>query len=215
MSPEERELLNGFLDQLVASAVPSVNAEANSLIRQAVAKQPNADYLLVQRCLLLEQALSVAKNQLEDLRTQANSRQSEQPAGFLSGNPWVQQFGEVRQSAGVPAANSYQAPRVANATPAAAAPPFQGTGFLSNMATTAAGVVAGSFVFQGIEGLLGHHRMNPLSEFGQTSHLSPESTTINNYYAAADAGEGPDDGRDGYVDGADDGADPGDDSSWA
>ena len=46
--------------------------------------------------------------------------------------------------------------------PSAATPASSwGSGMLGTVATTAAGVVAGSFLFQGIQGLMGHH--NPSS----------------------------------------------------
>jgi len=54
------------------------------------------------------------------------------------------------------------------------------------VATTAAGVVAGSFLYQGIENLMGHHS----SGFGQQSFGEPfaEKTVVNNYYGD-DAGQ--------------------------
>jgi hypothetical protein len=96
-----------------------------------------------------------------------------------------------------------------------------GGSFLGNVASTAAGVVAGSFLFQGIESLLGHHHgagsswMDPNGE-----HLS-EQTVINNYYG--DEADERDfdqlsENEDGIVDASDsdDGYldDSGDDSGW-
>jgi hypothetical protein len=90
---------------------------------------------------------------------------------------------------------------------AAAAPASSwGSGILGNVATTAAGVVAGSFLFQGIENLMGHHNQSGFSASNADAHAVPpvaENTTINNYYDSS----GPDDA----VDVADAGGDLGGD----
>jgi hypothetical protein len=60
-----------------------------------------------------------------------------------------------------------------------------GSSFLGNVATTAAGVVAGSFLFQGIENMMGHHSPSPWGQQSSnfpTDHVNEENTTINNYY---------------------------------
>jgi len=61
-----------------------------------------------------------------------------------------------------------------------------GSNFLGNVASTAAGVVAGWFLFQGIENLVGHHG----SGFNQqpVGEQMTENTVINNYYGD-DAGQ--------------------------
>jgi len=84
--------------------------------------------------------------------------------------------------AGAPSANI--APASAPAAPAAAAP--WGSSVMGSVATTAAGVVAGSFLFQGIQNLMGHH--NPGGGFGNSAGFNPvapvtvNETTVNNYY---------------------------------
>ena len=59
-----------------------------------------------------------------------------------------------------------------------------GSGMLGTVATTAAGVVAGSFLFQGIESLMGHHGNNAGLLSGNnpapsTNHAPPESLVAN------------------------------------
>ena len=117
----------------------------------------------------------------------------------------------------VPAASSAPAaPTVASSiqprapAPVAAAAPAssRGSGMLGNVATTAAGVVAGSFLFQGIENLMGHHNQRGFGASNTEAHAVPpvaENTVINNYYD----GRGPDD----TVDVADAGGDLGGDDS--
>jgi hypothetical protein len=194
MNPQERDQLTLFLKQLADARIADKHAEADTLIRETVAKQPDAAYLLVQRAMLVEQALNTAKAQIAQLQNQVQALQNNAPTasrsgGFLGGNPWAQGVDGGASPAGVPGAAGYQTPRAGapfNAMPAApaAAPAGGGVGsFLGSVATTAAGVVAGSFLFQGIENLLGHHSSSPSfwGDSGAGEHVS-EQTIINNYY---------------------------------
>lgn len=182
MNSQERDQLVQFLSQLNEVKIPSKDVEAESLIREAVSRQPDAAYLLVQRTLLLEQALNNAKAQINDLQNQVQHSQAGSRGGFLNNDPWAQPIANGGQ---VPGAGNYQPPRYAQQPPQANA--FGGaSSFLGNVATTAAGVVAGSFLFQGIENLMGHHA----SPWGQHSSLNDpaaDHTTINNYYGDSDA----------------------------
>ncbi|WP_446810663.1 DUF2076 domain-containing protein [Methylomonas sp. 2BW1-5-20] len=182
MNPQERNQLSQFLSQLNEVRLPSKDTEAEALIRDAVAKQPDAAYLLVQRALLQDQALNAAKAQIADLQSQLQNGAGAQRGGFLGNDPWAQ---PASNSATVPGAGNYQVPRGAPAQ----APGFFGGGaggssFLGNVATTAAGVVAGSFLFQGIESLMGHHGNS--GAWGQQAFgdhtAAPEQTIVNNYY---------------------------------
>ena len=178
MNLQERDLLNQLLKQLVEVKLTEKDAEAEMLIREVASRQPDATYLLAQRVLLLEHALNVAKARNDELQAQLQTNQSGQKGGFLGNDPWAQQAVNANR----------QAPQYA------AQPQTQpsggifggGSGFLGNVATTAAGVVAGSFLYQGIENLMGHHS----SGFGQQSFGEPfaEKTVVNNYYGV-DAGQ--------------------------
>lgn len=186
MNPQEREQLTLFLKQLADARVGSKDDEAAKRISATVAQQPDAAYLLVQRALLLEQALNAAKTQIAELKNQVGNAPGN--SGFLGGsNPWAQSLDRGTNSGGVPGAGNYQIPRAAPGNYAAPASQgsFLGGGggsFLGNVATTAAGVVAGSFLFQGLESLLGHHQ-SPNSVWGDPSgEPLAEQTIINNYY---------------------------------
>ena len=61
MNPQEKELLARFLEQLTTAQAGQKDREAESLIREAVARQPDAAYLLVQRALQLDQALQLTQ----------------------------------------------------------------------------------------------------------------------------------------------------------
>ena len=186
MNNQERAQLTQFLNQLLEVKLSEKNSEAENLIHEAVARQPDAAYLLVQRSLLQDQALQAAQAKITDLQNQLQQTRPVSPSNsFLNGDPWASAPANPN---GVPGASSYQIPSAGggavNSGFARAVPQNPGVGigssFLGNVATTAAGVVAGSFLFQGIESLLGHHQ----SGFGQQAfnEHTPEQTVINNYY---------------------------------
>ena len=198
MNPEERQALTQLLQQLTTTPVASKLPEADSLIRDALAKQPDAAYLLVQRVMLLEQALNAAKAQISQLQNQA--RPATGQGGFLGNSPWGAPV--------APAANAYAAPP---------AQPAAGSSFLGNIATTAAGVVAGSFLFQGIESLMGHHHSGFGSPFASnTPDPVTEQTIVNNYYNDEDSRSPWNDDANGdqLADNDDWNDQGGDDSSW-
>jgi uncharacterized protein len=183
MNSQERDQLSQFLKQLTEVKLSEKDTEAEALIREAASRQPDAAYLLVQRTMLLEQALNSAKSQINDLQNQLQSGQSGSRSGFLNNDPWAQSASPGQ----VPGAGNYQMPRYAQQPAPAQQPGFLGGGgssFLGNVATTAAGVVAGSFLFQGIENLMGHHS-SPWSQSAHNGGLGDqpvEQTVINNYY---------------------------------
>ncbi|MDD2738458.1 MAG: DUF2076 domain-containing protein [Methylomonas lenta] len=186
MNNQEQAQLTQFLNQLVEVKLTEKNAAAEAQILEAIARQPDAAYLLVQRSLLQDQALQTAQAKIIELQHQIQQSPAKQVNSFLNGDPWAP---APASSNGVPGANSYQIPNAPQApgnpafSRAAAQNPGPGFGssFLGNVATTAAGVVAGSFLFQGIENLMGHHQ----SGLGQQAASAPptEQNIVNNYYA--------------------------------
>lgn len=189
MNSQERDQLSQFLKQLTDVKLSDKNSEAEVMIKEAVARQPDAAYLLVQRSLLLEQALNAAKAKINDMENQLQNAKtaSSSNSGFLRNDPWAR---SSYDNAGPSIDNSQmQAPNgpgnsfFSRATPQSS---FSGgaSSFLGNVATTAAGVVAGSFLFQGIENLLGHHQSDwGLGHHAQsTDHPVTEQTVINNYF---------------------------------
>lgn len=176
MNSQERDQLSQLLKQLVEVKLTDKNAEAETLIREAIAKQPDAAYLLTQRTLLQEQALNAAKNQIAELQRQLKNSQSGQRGGFLGNDPWAS---TGSNTGAVPGAGSYQPPRAAQQPSGGGF--GGGSSFLGNVATTAAGVVAGSFLFQGIESLLGHHSSSGWGQQAFGEQIT-EQTVVNNYY---------------------------------
>jgi len=213
---QEHEILTQFLNQLTASPAPQKVAEADALIREAIAKQPDAHYLLVQRAILLEQALSSAKAQIAQLQSQLQSARAEGNSSFLGGNPWGQPADRVSSQGEVPGARQYAMPRPNSAFSTGQAA-SGGSSFLGNLATTAAGVVAGSFLFQGIEHLLGNHSSGWLSGGAPAREQVAEETIINNYYDAPPADQSAQEDEDNSFLASDDGdfsQDDSDDSDW-
>ena len=169
MTPQEREHLTAFLQQMTQTQVGQKDAEADALIREAAARQPDAAYLLVQRAMALDYALQAT--QAQSAKLQAELDQSRPPArsSFLdTSNAWGRPM---------PAQGTAQAP-LAQAAPGRAAglaapASSWGSGILGTVATTAAGVVAGSLLFQGIQGLMGHHN-SPANAGANPAPLPPE-----------------------------------------
>jgi hypothetical protein len=229
MNNQERDQLSQFLKQLADVRLTEKNAEAEAMIREAAARQPDAVYLLVQRSLLLEQALNEAKTKISELQNQLQQNRSSSTGSFFGNDPWAQ----IPSKGGpVPGAGNYQIPAAtggANAQFSHAAPQNQNSGagvgssFLGNVATTAAGVVAGSFLFQGIENLMGGHHQSGFGQQALNDQQPTEQTVVNNYYGDSDQSDKADnnaiasndsdsyggDDNDSFFDGGSD------DSGWA
>lgn len=161
MTPKERELLQNFLQQLEQTRPGAKDPEAEGMIREASARQPDAAYLLVQRAMGLDLALQAAQAQLAKLQAELDAAKAPAPVatGFLdSPNAWGRQAAPLNPPPQMvrPLASAAPAPAYAPA-PAPAAPSAWGSGIMGTLATTAAGVVAGSLLYQGIQGLMGHH----------------------------------------------------------
>ena len=196
MTPQERELLTTFLQQMTQAQAGQKDAEAEAMIREATSKQPDAVYLLVQRAMGLEYALQAAHSETAKIQGEVNQLRSTSGGSFLANpNAW----GKMPTSnvAPAPAAARALSPQGPTQRPTAAAAPASswGSGMLGTVATTAAGVVAGSFLFQGIQGLMGNHNQtsnaaaNPQpSEANKLAANSEEPTELqneSNYFADA------------------------------
>ena len=189
MNTKEREQLNIFLSQLVAAHIGQKDAEAEALIRDAVARQPDAAYLLVQKAFLQEQAIAAAQNRIEQLQGEIESLRASQGRNtFTNSDAWGNSAPRM-------------VPQPAMAAPAAPAQTSAwGSGWLGNVATTAAGVAAGAFLFQGIENLIGHHGNGV---FGGNSLLQPSGNTVINNFFENDSQASSNSGFDGLSDGLD------------
>ena len=207
MNAQEREQLSLFLQQLTHVQAGQKDSDADALIREACARQPDAGYLLVQRSMQLEHALRAATAQCSQLQAELDKARTGTQSSFLgNANTWGRQPPAAASGAAPVAANSGAAmpPRPQAAAPA---PSSWGSGILGTVATTAAGVVAGSFLFQGINNLMGHHNQNGLDSLNSSAnqpHSLADNTASNSDYD----GRGPDENSFAVADsGADSGAD--------
>lgn len=190
MNTPETQSLETFLSQLVQVRGVAKDPQADSLIAAAVAQQSDAAYLLVQRALLMEQALNNAKAQVASLQLQLEAGQAPPARGFLDAEAWGNTPSAApRPSVGAPASPAYVPPAPMQPQAPAASPSFFGGGLggtLGTVAATAVGVASGAFLFQGIEHMMhpggGHGFMN---QTGMASLAPPvENTTVNNFYDA-------------------------------
>jgi uncharacterized protein len=208
MNLQEREQLNIFLHQLTQVQASQKDTEADALIREACARQPDAGYLLVQRAMQLEHALQTMQAQISQLQAELAQARSGTQTSFLNDvNAWGRQATTPAPSAPASAPTSpftigsaiqsrAQAPASvpAPATTAGAASSW-GSGIMGNVATTAAGVVAGSFLYQGIQNMMGHHNQGDAGWTNSGAHAAPpvaENTVINNYYDSSGPSEAVD-----------------------
>lgn len=182
------------------------------MIRDAIAAQPDASYLLVQQVIMQQAALGQAQARIEALEQQARARQARPSAAsaepsFLSGG-WSSTPAQTplpRDPAGPPPATAPLAVKGSS-----------GLGnFLRGAATTAAGVAGGALLFQGIENLLGGQHSGGFLGGQPPIAGAPEiveNNTLINEYQGADPTAGPDQAllgaNSGWADAPDGGPDP-------
>lgn len=151
MDQTERQIIDDLFDKLRRAEAQSGprDAQAESYIRDHVARQPAAPYLMAQAVVMLEQALATSQTRNQELERQLQERPASggglfgglfggggsrpAPAAQPPGSPW-----------GQPQAPAYGDPRVA----AYANPnqPRPGGGFLAGAMQTAAGVAGGMLI---------------------------------------------------------------------
>jgi uncharacterized protein len=203
MTPEERQLLDRFLQDLAQARPGPKDAEAERLINDAFAHNTDSPYLLVQHAVLADQSLHAAQARISELEQQLQSTGQQTGGSSFLGGGWRQPQPQtaVPQSAPQPAYDPGPPPSYA-----AAPGPFSMNGglgsFLRNAGTTAAGVAGGEMLFQGLSGLFGGHRGMfgggwgggwPGGGGGWGGGGPVEETIVNNnYYDDDDGGFGTD-----------------------
>ena len=166
MNAQERDQLQQFLATLRQQRVQAKDPVADGLIRDALASQADATYLLVQRAMALSLALQATQNRLQQMQAlSAEALQASDP---------------------VPSAAPAQAPApVPNGGAPTAQPSLWMRGLVGQVGVTAlgvaAGVVAGGAVLQGLQALWGDDAASPNLAQGSAGGMST---------AAPDAGDG-------------------------
>jgi len=178
MTSQEKELIVRFLQQLTEARAGQKDSEAEKLIQEACARQPDAAYLLVQRALQLDQAFQASQAEVLKLQTELDKARTSAGAsassgGFLSDpNAWGSTPRASVAQSGAP--HGAAVPAQAAAPVRAAPTPWGGGSMLGTVATTAAGVVAGSFLFQGIQGLMNRNEPQASGEKTHSAQSEPE-----------------------------------------
>jgi hypothetical protein len=175
MNAQERDQLQQFLASLRQQRVQAKDPLADGLIRDALASQADATYLLVQRAMALSLALQATQNRLQQL-------QASSAAALQASNP-----GQASEASN-PVANAVpaQAPSsVSLGGVHAAQPSLWMRGLVGQVGGTAlgvaAGVVAGGAVLQGLQALWGSDAPSPDLAQGAAGGMST---------ADLDAGDG-------------------------
>jgi hypothetical protein len=152
MTPQEQELIKGLFDRLSQLESQPRDPEAARFIAQGLTSAPHAIYPLVQTVLLQDEALKRANARIEELQAQTSAAaEPEQPqTSFLD---------SMREALGGRAPHG-SVPSVRTAggqQPQPGAPGFgSGGSFLGTGASTAAGVIGGSLLLDGIRSMFGH-----------------------------------------------------------
>ena len=195
MTPDERTLIEDLFKRLQSADTATKDTEAQDVISRGFAAVPGAPYLLVQLALLQEHALKNAAAHIAELERGTVPQQ--QSTSFLGGavasaapvpaDPWAASSrspappprGTGGGPWGQPAPSYYQ-------------PPL-GNGFLGSALSTAAGVAAGSLLFNGVESLFNHPSGGYGGGWGGGMAGIPaeprvEENVTNNYYGTSDDG---------------------------
>jgi hypothetical protein len=176
MTPQESQLVNDLFERLARLEASPRDPAAERMIAEGAQRAPNALYALVQTALVQDEALRRANTQIEDLQAQLEGapEPTQQPASFLdslreafTGRPQRSPVPGVRASAAPASGYQPQAAQPQGAQPQPGYPPQMpppgyapgfGTGgsFLGTAASTAAGVLGGALLMDGIRSMFGH-----------------------------------------------------------
>ncbi len=205
MTPQESELVVELFDRLAKLENMSRDPDAERLIADGTRRAPHATYALVQTTLLQDEALKRANARIEELQAQVDGAEppEQRQGGFLDNMRAAFAPREPRgsvPSVRAPSApppgyqsQSYQPqPGYPPPPPGYAGGPAFGSGgsFLGTAASTAAGVIGGALLLDGIRSMFGHHfgaQPNALGNFAG-GQASPWSGSAADSQLARDAG---------------------------
>jgi hypothetical protein len=174
MTPQERDLITELFDRLATLENQPRDPDAERTIIDGLRRAPNAPYALVQTALVQDEALKRADAHIRELEARLGDEPATQPTGFLDGMrdallgrrepprggsvPSVRpaQAQDQPQGQGQTAMGSrYEAP-LAPGAPWRQGPAAPGGSFLGTAASTAAGVIGGALLLDGIRSMMGH-----------------------------------------------------------
>jgi uncharacterized protein len=149
MTPQEQELINDLFDRLSKLESQPRDLGAERLIAQGLARAPHAIYALVQTVLVQDEALKRANARIEELQLQTSvaAEPEQRPTSFL--DTMREALGGRAPRGSVPSVRT-----AGGQQPQPVAPGFgSGGSFLGTAASTAAGVIGGSLLLDGIRSL--------------------------------------------------------------
>ena len=169
MTPQEQALVDELFDRVAKLENNPRDLEAERAIADGLRRAPHATYALVQTALVQDEALKRANARIEELQAQLGGADREPQQGRFLDSMREAVLGRREPRGSVP---SVRAPAT-QASPMAPPPygfepgyapqmqtgPAFGSGgsFLGTAASTAAGVIGGALLMDGIRSMFGHH----------------------------------------------------------
>jgi hypothetical protein len=188
MTPQEQALVDELFDRLAGLENGPRDPEAERVIADGLRRAPHAVYALVQTALVQDEALKRANARIEELQAQfGGPEQAQQQGGFLDSMREAV-LGRREPRGSVPTVRSpatQTSPMAPPYGPEPGYPPQMPTGpafgsggsFLGTAASTAAGVIGGALLMDGIRSMFGHHAgsgTGTQSAFGRLDDNRPQ-----------------------------------------
>ncbi len=205
MTPQETQLVSELFDRLAKLETAPRDPDAERLIADGTRRAPHAIYALVQTTLLQDEALKRANARIEELQAQVNEppQPGQRQSSFL--DSMRSAFGGNEPRGSVPSVRGQSAPPPGYPPqgyefppgyppppPGYAGGPAFGSGgsFLGTAASTAAGMIGGALLLDGIRSTFGHHFGAQPNAFGNLvgDRASPWSGGAADSQLARDAG---------------------------
>ncbi|MGA8528533.1 MAG: DUF2076 domain-containing protein [Acidobacteriaceae bacterium] len=187
MTPQEAQMLDDLVRKVEGTQLTEKDPDAEALLKDGLARDPDAIYKLAQTVLIQNLALEQAHAQMQRMQQQLAPPPQQPPAratSFLGGL-----LHHNAPQAAPPSGQWQNVPQYPQGAPPNYPPPPAyaggyasggGGGFLRSAATTAAGVAGGMLAFQGVESLLHGGFGGGYGGFG--GGMPVEETVVNNYY---------------------------------
>ena len=170
MTPQERQLVDELFDRLAKLEDAPRDPDAERAVADGLRAAPHAVYALVQTTLVQDEALKRAAARIQELE---GGEPQEQPRGFLDSMrdtlfgreerrgsvPTVRPGGQGSSGVWGPGQGAPPPPPGPGYGSYAAGPAPVGTGgssFLGTAAATAAGVIGGAMLMNGVRSMFGH-----------------------------------------------------------
>ncbi len=175
MTPQEQALVDELFDRLASVENNPRDPEAEHVIVDGLRRAPHATYALVQTALVQDEALKRANARIEELEAQFGGGPQEQHQGSFLDTMREAVLGKRDPRGSVPSVRAsapqpppMDAPPPMGSSPFGAAPGYypqmptgpafgSGGSFLGSAASTAAGVIGGALLMDGVRSMFGHH----------------------------------------------------------